>query len=649
MGFIDRLTHAWNVFKYGDGYKYDHDIGVSSGWRQDKVTLTLTNERSIIAAIYNRIAVDAASINIRHVRADVNGRYLETLPSKLNQCLSVMANIDQTGRAFIQDVVLSLIDEGHVAIIPTAGELNREGLYVYEIESLRVGEIITWYPEHVRLRAYNEKTGVKEETILPKSIVAIVENPFYSVMNEPNSTLKRLVRKLNCLDDIDAKTTSGKLDLIIQLPYIIKTPGRRAEADKRIQDIQKQLEGSKLGIAYTDGTERVVQLNRSIENNLLPQIEYLTNQLYSQLGISEAILNGTAGEEEVNLYFERTIGVILTAVVEAMSAKFLTKTARTQGQTITFFRDPFKIATLQQITEMADTFIRNQIFSANDIRAIVGYKPDPNPQSDQLVNPNMPQEGLSGQQLMEVGGMDEMTEEDYQEAFAQLDEVDAELDDLESSLDLEHYASPYYDPVKAHEYYMKNRELIGRRSTAGLNEEGKKAARYVKNELTSERKRKQQRVRDDANAEVSTVKSQAQANLESAREKKKQQIANHKAAMDAQIKSLRASLEGLDKEKKKELTPQVQSAISTMREENKKVREELNAEYAEYSSRVRENRSDEIAGIREESSERRAGLKTRYDEKYIEELDRIKADPTMRRQKKSSSKSTGRKSVLKKT
>lgn len=644
MTFFDRLSHAWSAFRYGNSHER-YDYGVSSGWRPDKVTLALANERSIIASIYNRISVDAASINIRHVRVDANDRFLEVMDTKLNERFEDMANIDQTSRAFFQDVVLSLMDEGHVAIMPAVGKLNDNDTHIFEIESLRVAQILNWYPEHVRLKAYNEKTGTREETILPKSMVAIVENPFYSVMNEPNSTLKRLVRKLNYLDELDSKSATGKLDLIIQLPYIIKTPARREQADKRIQDIQKQLDGSKLGIAYTDGTERVVQLNRSVENNLLPQIEMLTNQLYSQLGISEAILNGTATEEELNSYFNRTIGPILTAITEAMRVKFLTKTARTQGQSIMFFRDPFKLATLQQITEMADTFIRNQIFSANDVRAIVGYKPDPNPQSDQLINPNMPQEGMQGEQLTEAGG-DEMTEEDYQEAFAKLDAVDAELDDFEASLDLIHYASKYYDPVKAHEYYMKNRELIGRRSTAGLNEKGREAARYVKEQLTSERKEKQQDVKDETTSDISSVKSQAQANLESARERKKQQIANHKAAMDAQIESLRNALAGLDSEKKKEAKPVVQEAISELREENKKVREELNAEYAEYSAQVRSQRSEDIADLRSESSAKRSGLKTQYDEKYIEELDRIKADPSMQKQKKSSSKKTT-KSVLK--
>lgn len=644
MTFFDRLAHAWSAFRYGKSYER-YDYGISSGWRPDKVTLALANERSIIASIYNRISVDAASINIRHVRVDTNDRFLEVMDSKLNERFEDMANIDQTSRAFFQDVVLSLMDEGHVAIMPTVGKLNDNDNHIIEIESLRVAQILNWYPEHVRLRAYNEKTGTREETILPKSLVAIVENPFYSVMNEPNSTLKRLIRKLNYLDELDSKSATGKLDLIIQLPYIIKTPARREQADKRIQDIQKQLDGSKLGIAYTDGTERVVQLNRSVENNLLPQIEMLTNQLYSQLGLTEAILNGSATEEELNNYFNRTIGPILTAVTEAMRVKFLTKTARTQGQSIMFFRDPFKLATLQQITEMADTFIRNQIFSANDVRAIVGYKPDPNPQSDQLINPNMPQEGISGEQLTEAGG-DEMTEEDYQEAFAQLDAVDAELDEFEASLGLIHYASKYYDPVKAHEYYMKNRELVGRRSTVGLNEKGREAARYVKAQLTSERKEKQQRVRDRTTSDIASVKSQTQENLESARERKKQQIANHKAAMDAQITSLKNALASLDSEQKKVAKPKVQEAISELREENKKVREELNVEYSEYSAQVRSQRSEEIADLRSESSARRAGLKTQYDEKYIEELDRIKADPSMQKQKKSSSKKTT-KSVLK--
>lgn len=644
LSFADLLTHAWNAFRYGDAYRYTkQDIGVSSGWKPDRVSLNLSNEQSFVAAVYNRIAVDVASVNFRHVRVDENERFTETLRSSLNDCLTTSANRDQSARAFIQDVVLSMIDEGTVAMVPTIGELNREGLYISEIKSMRTAQILEWYPEHVRVRMYDEKEGIKKETILPKSLVAIVENPFYAVMNNPNATLKRLIRKLNYLDSIDAQTSSGKLDLIIQLPYIIKTPQRQQQAEQRLQQIQKQLDGSKLGIAYADGTERIVQLNRPIENALLPQIEFLTKEVYSQLGLTAEIMNGTAGEDALNGYFTRTIEPFATAIAEAMRRTFLTKTARTQGQSVMYFRDPFKLSPMSQIADIADRFTRNEILSSNEVRAIIGFKPDDSPRSDELINKNIAQDPSGMEPMMDDG---EMTEEDFQQAFADLDEVDANLDDLEAELGLMHYASPYYDPVKAHEYYMKHRELKKRKSVATLNDKGKEAARYVKEQLTSERKEKQQDVRDEANADVSSVKDQAARNIESAREKKKQQIENHKAVMNAKIDNLRASLKGLKGEEKAEQSEKVKGEIAGLREENKRQRDELNEEYKAYTARVRENRSSSISDIRDESSSERKRIKTRYDDKYIEELDRIRADPSMLKQKKAS-KST-RKSVLKK-
>lgn len=642
LSFTSRLAHAWNAFRYGDAYQYPTAIGISSGWNPDRPKLNLSNEQSFVAAIYNRIAVDVASVNFRHVRVDENERFVETLNSSLNDCLVTSANIDQSSRAFIQDIVLSMIDEGCVAVVPTIGNLNTQGLYITEIKGMRVGQILEWYPEHVRIRLYDEKEGVKKETILPKSMVAIIENPFYAVMNEPNATLQRLIRKLNLLDSIDSKNASGKLDLVIQLPYIIKTEARREQAEKRVKQIQDQLDGSKLGIAYADGTERIVQLNRPIENALMPQIEYLTTQVYSLLGLTNEIMNGTAGEDALNGYFTRTIEPFATAIAEGFRRTFLTKTARSQGQSIMYFRDPFKLSPMSQIADIADRFTRNEILSSNEVRAIIGYKPDNNPRSDQLLNKNIAQDPS-----MEEMSMDgEMTEEDFQQAFAELDEVDENLDQLESEIDLMHYASPYYDPVKAHEYYMKHRELKKRKSVATLNDKGKEAARYVKDQLTSERKEKQQDVRDEANADVSSVKSQATRNIETAREKKLQQIENHKAVMNAKIENLRASLEGLKGDEKKQQSEVVKGEIAGLREENKRQREELNEEYKAYTASVRSKRSSDISDIRSESSAERSRIKTRYDDKYIEELDRIKADPTMIKQKKASK--TTRSSVLKK-
>ena len=392
MRFKDRLSHAWNAFTNRDPtrpYVYQN-LGMSYSNKPDRVRLTLGNERSIIAAIYTRIAIDVSSVNIRHVRLDEDGRFKEEIPSNLNKCLSLRANIDQSARAFIQDCVLSLFDEGVVALVPVDTTINPTVSSSFDISSLRVAQITEWFPKHVRLRLYNDRKGLKEDLIMPKDKVAIIENPLYSVINEPNSTLKRLVHKLNNLDVIDDANASEKLDLIIQLPYIIKTEARREEAKKRRKDIEMQLSGSKYGIAYIDGTERITQLNRPIEANLMPQIEYLTSMLYSQLGMTEEVLKGTASEQESLNYYNRTIDPVLCAIVDAMNWAFLTQTARTQGQSIMFFRDPFRLVPIANLADMADKFTRNEILSSNEVRAIIGYKPSSEPRADELSNKNMP-------------------------------------------------------------------------------------------------------------------------------------------------------------------------------------------------------------------------------------------------------------------
>lgn len=389
----ERLQHAWNAFLNRDETEYyrPFDYGVGYSYRPDRPRLSRGNERSIVTAIYNRIAIDCAAINLQHVRLDVNGRYLETIKSGLNNCLTAEANIDQTGRAFIQDVVMSMLDEGCVAIVPTQADIDIRNNNSFDILEMRVGKITSWYPRDVRIKLYNDLTGQKEEIVLPKSKVAIVENPFYATMNETNSTLRRLIRKLNLSDSVDEQIGAGKMDLIIQLPYQIKTEARRKQAEIRRNDIENQLRNSNYGIAYTDGTERITQLNRPVENTLNSQVEYLTKLLYSQLGITEGILNGTASEQEMQNYYSRTIEPILSAIADEMKRKFLTKTARTQGQSIKFFRDPFKLIPITSLANIADTFTRNEILSSNEVRAIVGKKPDNNPKSDQLVNSNMPQ------------------------------------------------------------------------------------------------------------------------------------------------------------------------------------------------------------------------------------------------------------------
>lgn len=389
QSFGSRLKHAWNVFRSRDPTSEFRDTGASYYNRPDRPRFTRGNERSITTSVLNRIALDASAIDILHVRLDKNGRFLEEIDSGINNCLTLSANTDQTGRAFKQDVVMSMLDEGCVAIVPTDTTMNPKVTDSYDIETMRVGKIIQWRPQHVQVRLYNEQTGKKEEIWLPKKMVAIVENPLYAVMNEPNSTMQRLIHKLGLLDITDEQTASGKLDLIIQLPYVIKTDARRQQAENRRKDIEMQLAGSKYGIAYTDGTEKITQLNRSLENNLMKQVEYLTNQLYSQLGITQTILDGTADEKTMLNYYSRTIEPIVSAIADEMKRKFLTKTARTQNQSIEFFRNPFKLVPVNDIAEIADKFTRNEIMTSNEIRQIVGMKPSDDPKADELRNSNI--------------------------------------------------------------------------------------------------------------------------------------------------------------------------------------------------------------------------------------------------------------------
>jgi hypothetical protein len=388
------LKHAWNAFtNQGVNDKtrpYTSYYGASSGTRPDKLRLRIPNERSIISSIYTRLSIDVASVDMRHVRLDDEDRYKEDVDSGLNNCLTVEANIDQAARAFRQDIAMTLFDRGAAVLVPVDTSINPETSGGYDILTLRVGEVVQWYPQHVRVSVYNEKTANREELTLHKSSVAIVENPLYSVMNEPNSTLQRLLNKLNLLDVIDQQSASGKLDLIIQLPYVIKSEARRQQAEQRRADIEFQLKGSQYGIAYTDGTEKVTQLNRPAENNLMTQIEYLTEMLYGQLGLTEEVMNGTADEKAMLNYWNRTIEPILSAMVEAMRRSFLTKTARTQKQDVKFFRDPFRLVPIENIAEIADKFTRNEIMTSNEMRQVVGLKPHVDPKADKLVNSNMP-------------------------------------------------------------------------------------------------------------------------------------------------------------------------------------------------------------------------------------------------------------------
>lgn len=388
MNIGSRLKHAWNAFLnrdppgsryYGGGYSY----------RPDRMRFSRGSERTIINAIYNRIALDAASITINHVKLDENNRFDSIIDSGLNYCLNTEANADQTGRGLIQDIVMTFLEEGVAAVVPEKTNFDPRYSNSYEIYSMRVGVPVEWYPNHVRVRLFNELTGQKEEITFPKKMVALIENPFYAVMNAPNSTMQQLVRKLALLDVVDEQAGSGKLDMIIQLPYVIKSQARRDQAEQRRAEIEKQLSGSKYGIAYTDGTERIVQLNRSLENNILKSIEYLTNMVYSQLGVTQEILNGTADEKTMNNYMNRIIEPVISAIADEFKRKFLTKTARTQGQSIMFFRDPFRLAPVSMIAEMADKFTRNEIMTPNEFRQVIGMKPSKDPKSDRLANRNI--------------------------------------------------------------------------------------------------------------------------------------------------------------------------------------------------------------------------------------------------------------------
>lgn len=389
--FGSRLKHAWSIFMNKDPSMLNYNLGVSYYTRPDRPRFTRGNEKSLITSVLNRIALDASAISIRHVRLDENGRYEEEIKSGLNSCLRLEANIDQTARAFMQDVYMSLFDEGCVAIVPVDTTLNPKDTNSYDILSMRTGKILEWRPRHIKVRLYNDQTGRYEDVMVPKHTVAILENPFYSVMNEPNSTMQRLVRKLNLLDAIDEQSGSGKLDLIIQLPYVIKTDARRKQAESRRQDIEDQLSGSKYGIAYTDGTERITQLNRPVENNLLKQVEYLTNLMFSQLGMTQAIMDGTADEKTMLNYNNRLIEVLVSTVVDEMKRKFLTKTARSQNQSIEFFIDPFKLVPAQELAEIVDKFTRNEVMSSNEFRQVVGLKPSKDPKADELRNKNINQ------------------------------------------------------------------------------------------------------------------------------------------------------------------------------------------------------------------------------------------------------------------
>lgn len=672
MGFIDRLQHGWNAFMNKDPTRGYYDTGPGYSYRPDRPRLTRGNERTIVTSIFNRIALDVAALNITHCKVDENGRYVSSMDSPLNNCLNLEANLDQTGRAFIQDVVISMFDEGCVAVVPVDTSIDPEISGSYNVESMRTGKILEWYPKHVKVRVYNENSGIKEDIKLPKSSVSIIENPLFAVVNEPNSTLQRLMRKLALLDVVDEQTSAGKLDMIIQLPYTIKSEARRTQAEARRKDIEMQLTNTKYGIAYVDATEKITQLNRPLENNLMKQIEYLTNMLYSQLGITQTILDGTADEQTLLNYHSRTIEPIVSAIVDEMKRKFLTKTARTQKQTITFFRDPFKLVPVNNIADIADKFTRNEVLTSNEIRQIIGFKPSADPKADELRNSNLNHPDENGDQGQKQGqGLPEQSNQgngEYEQAMGDLDELDAQLDDLESSLpdeSLKHYASPYYDPVKAHEYYMKNRELKGensRKSTAGLNDEGKAVAQYIKNQLDTERKSKVEDHNNKTQAQINTNKANMNSTINANKEnmnstidaKKKNMTASietHKTQTTQKIENLREELKGMSMDDWNKHAERIQSEIAKLREDNDTIRTKLQAAYSEESAKLRSDNQAESAKLRTENQAEStnlrnahktetARLKSEYEEKYKSELDKLKNDAKYIKVSKSSKSST---------
>ena len=603
-----RLKHAWNAFTNRDPTHYAVDNGPGYGSRPDRPRLSRGNERSIVTSIFNRISLDVAAVSIKHCRIDENGRYISDVNSGLQSCLNLEANIDQSGRAFIQDVVMSMLDEGCVAIVPVDTTIDPAVTSSYDILSMRTGKIIEWYPSKVKVRIYNERIGEKQDIILPKKQVAIIENPLYAVVNEPNSTMQRLIKKLRLLDVTDEQTASGKLDLIIQLPYVVKTEARREQADRRRKDIESQLAEGKYGIAYTDGTEKITQLNRSVENNLMKQIEYLTDMAYSQLGITQEVMNGTADEKTMLNYNNRTIEPIISAIVDEMKRKFLTKTARSQLQTISYFRDPFKLVPVNDIAEIADKFTRNEILTSNEIRQIIGMKPSDDPKADKLVNSNISQSNEDTNTTGEMLDPDQMTEEEYLQQVRDLDDLDEQLDELESMAnsnqkELKHYASPYYDPVKAHEYYMKTRELKGRTTTAKLNDEGKAAAKYIKEQLTTERKQKVEDHQIATNNKINGL-----------RDKKSSTIEAKKNEMQKKIDDLMKQLENMPEKTESDME-RFSGMIESLRNDNAQTRLQLQEEFKKSSATLRSDHKQE-----------RTRLKEEYDQKYADELAKIRSD-----------------------
>lgn len=691
MKLTDRLSHAWNAFQNKDPTPNSVQV-LERGYftRPDRRRLSIGADQTIISAIYNRIAIDVSAIDIEHVKVDENENFVEKVKdSSLNYIFSTEANIDQTSREFIRDAVLSMFDEGCVALVPTDTNTVPKITGAFEIEAIRTGKITQWYPESVEVEVYNQKTGEKEKVRMPKRTVAIIENPLYTVMNSENSTLRRLIRKLALLDQVDEQSSSGKLDLIIQLPYIIKSETRKKQAEQRRSEIEDQLTNSKYGIAYTDGTEKIVQLGHPVENNLLTQIEYLTKVLYSQLGLTEAVFNGTAGESEMKNYYSRTIEPIISAITEECQRKFLTKTARSQNHRIMFFIDPFKLVPIKDLADLSNSLSRNEIVTANEIRSVIGFKPSDDPRADQLINSNVnPNDGGMGyeQYPMDYGQF-------ANEQYGQMEDIDSQLEEMRNMYHsaLAHtganeppggYSSKYYDPEKAHEYYERTKKLTGRRSNKGLNEEGIAAAEYMRKQVDEQEAKELGARRDEATRKIedldknleSTVESisnNLSSALEAARNATESTIGAAKARLQTvisnssdriqnQVNQLREKMEKTTSEAARR---GFENQIEQLAETNAKNRDALSEQFAEEYATAKSNykstaeqlsskAEEDVTSAKEKTDSEKKSVSENYQkqaeeiaEKYaqimVDEMDKIRANPSFQEEKKSSSSSSG--------
>lgn len=600
-----RLKHAWNAFKQVDHPPKFENIG-SGRMSHPDITRYVTNVTgSLLASLYSRIAIDVATVDIIHARVDKNENFLEEIPSGLNECLKTEANIDQTGRQFIRELVLSMFNEGRVAVVPVDTTIDPSKSASWDIKSLRIGRILEWFPQYVQVDVYNDQDGLTHALTLPKKQVAIIENPL-DLVTQRNSTVARIAEKLAMLDKMDAVTSSGKMDLIIQLPYVIKSEARKQQAELRRKAIEEQLTNSTYGIAYTDGTERITQLNRPVENSLLNQIKYLTEQLYNQLGLTEEIFKGTADEKAMLNYYNRTVEPILAAIANEFKRKFLTKTARTQGQTVMFVRNPFKMAPITSVAEMADRFTRNEILTSNEIRGIIGFQPSDEPQADELRNKNLnaDQSGFAGAQV----------NLDPNASYEDFDQIDSDLDAAEEALGhdaLQHYASKYYDPIKAHEYYMRTRKLKGHHDTK-LNEHGKEAEAFIKKSISDERKRKVGDHASKGKAQIDTVRKRNKAKNMAATE-----------SIQAKARSLREMISRLPKEQRAAQRQAMLAQIEQLRAQNRQNRE-----------RLTEDLHSKMQSTRKEHKDYRERAKDEADTKAAAEIDRLYNDSSMIQPKK---------------